>query len=356
MDSSFDTLLKSLHNNDVAGQNTDMIVGSATANLVVDAKRQFSPVNDFDTIIGYEGDINSQIIVIELPETHKGHHLSKCGYKELKWKNLSNGVEGISTLVVKNVSPTLYEWQVPADIMSAAGTIEIYISIYDKIGTEPNTQIAFAWNTAPYSGLSIGKTMSSVGSHYPARDEILVINKDTKQIVAPMGYNNIICNYGDIGAEVYFLVDRQLGKGNIIDVNDSNTQIAIYVVMNGCRGIDNNPIRIEKQLYTEQIGEDTNGLVLLTWKVPAGITSGVGGANTLQIMLQFENGEQRWSTNIYSKLKVGESLFSIGEIPEGDFPLTQDLIESIVQNYLDNGNFVEDYFNNTNVIIDANIE
>jgi hypothetical protein len=101
----------------------------------------------------------------------------------LKWKNLSNGVEGISTLVVKNSEPkedepALYEWQVPADIMAAAGTIEIYISIYDK--AEPNTQIAFAWNTAPYSGLSIGKTMSSVGSHYPARDEILVINKDTK--------------------------------------------------------------------------------------------------------------------------------------------------------------------------------
>jgi hypothetical protein len=71
-------------------------------------------------------------------------------------------------------------------------------------------------------------------------------------------------------------------------------------------------------------------LVLLTWKVPAGITSGIGGANTLQIMLQFDNGAQRWSTNIYSNLKVGESLLIVSEIPEGDFPLTQDLIESIV--------------------------
>jgi hypothetical protein len=67
--------------------------------------------------------------------------------------------------------------------------------------------------------------------------------------------------------------------------------------------------------------------VLLTWKVPPDITSGVGGANPLQIMLQFENGEQRWSTNIYSNLKVGESLISMGEMTEGDLLLTEDLIK-----------------------------
>jgi hypothetical protein len=39
MGSNFDTLLKSLHNNDVVGQDTDMITSSSTADLVVDAKR-----------------------------------------------------------------------------------------------------------------------------------------------------------------------------------------------------------------------------------------------------------------------------------------------------------------------------
>ena len=83
---NFDTLLKSLHD-DGQDEDTDMIIGSTTANLKVDAKRQFSVVGNFDTIIGYEGDINSQIIVIELPETHAGHQLSSCTNRELKWKN-----------------------------------------------------------------------------------------------------------------------------------------------------------------------------------------------------------------------------------------------------------------------------
>jgi hypothetical protein len=91
---NFDTLLKSLHDD----KGGSAITGSPSANLIVNTKRQFSAVEGFDTIIGYEGDINSLIIVIELPEEQAGHKLSFCENKELKWKNLANGAEGTSNL------------------------------------------------------------------------------------------------------------------------------------------------------------------------------------------------------------------------------------------------------------------
>jgi hypothetical protein len=262
---SFDTLLKSLHD-DGQGEDTDMIVGSATANLKVDAKRQFSVVGDFDTIIGYEGDINSQIIVIELPEVHAGHQLSSCANKELKWKNLSNGAEGTSLLAEKGTSKTLYEWEVPADIMAAAGTIEIYISFYDIA----EGHLAFAWNTASYSGLSIGKTMSSVGSYLPARDEILLIDEETHNIIAPAGYNNIVGNFGEAGvSNIYFLVNRYLGKNK--NINVVSAEVTLYVVIPNIMAAK--ATITNKELYSAEVDGHNEGLVLLTWEVPKQITS-----------------------------------------------------------------------------------
>lgn len=332
---NFDTLLKSLHD-DGQGEDTDMIVGSATANLKVDAKRQFSVVGDFDTIIGYEGDINSQIIVIELPEVHAGHQLSSCANKELKWKNLSNGAEGVSSLTKKTGSSTLYEWEVPSDLMAAAGNIEIYISFYDK----SDNRVAFAWNTASYSGLSIGKTMSSVGSYYPARDEILVIDEETHNILAPVGYNNTICNYGDKGTvQVYFVVNRYLGRGQTIDVYNDDTSAFVIIAMNELSGLDQT---IEKELYSAEIEGRTNeGLVLLKWAVPAGITAGSGGPNVMQIAVGFNNGTQRWVSNTYKSLEVGHSLFEYqadGE-PE-EWGLTTDFVEKVLEDYFNKGTVV----------------
>jgi hypothetical protein len=240
-----------------------------------------------------------------------------CGHKELKWKNLSNGAEGISALVVKNSEPkndepkddepkddepTLYEWRVPADIMAAAGTIEIYISFYDTVGTEPNTQIAFAWNTASYSGLSIGKTMSSVSSYYPARDEILLVDEETRNIIAPPGYNNTICNYGDLGvSEVYFIVNRYLGKNHKLDVLNEKTKTNIVVGINGKKGIDSGS-NITKNLYSVNSGSDNyEGMVLLKWSVPPGVTGGVGPGQ-LEIAVYIYNNEARWVSNAYNGL------------------------------------------------------
>lgn len=334
---NFDSLLRNLHN-DIEDEDTDMITSSLTADLIVNTKRQFSAADGFDTIIGYEGDINSQIIVIELPETHAGHKLSLCAHKELKWKNLSNGAEGTSTLTTKPDSSTLYEWEVPADIMAAAGNIEIYISFYDKVDIESKTQIAFAWNTASYSGLSIGKTMSSVGSHYPARDEILLVDEETRNIVAPPGYNNTICNYGDLGmSEVYFIINRYLGKNHSLDVLNANP--CIFASINGKKGIDSSNITTE--LYSVDLDSaNYEGMVLLKWKVPPGITGGVGPGQ-LQIAVHISTEQARWTSNAYNGLQIGHSVFEYqGEEAPEEWNLTTDFVKEIIEDYITNNDFV----------------
>ena len=93
MAQSFDELLGTLHS-----QLSDTVDNNYSTNiLVVNEKRQFNPAG-MDTFIAYEGDINSQIITIKCPKKHENHDLSGCEFKELKWKNLSSGVEGVSKL------------------------------------------------------------------------------------------------------------------------------------------------------------------------------------------------------------------------------------------------------------------
>lgn len=336
---NFDTLLSNLHGN-------SSIISNTSADLIVSPKRQFSVVDGFDTVIGYEGDVNSQIIVIELPEAHAGHKLSLCARKELKWKNLSNSAEGTSTLVAKDGSSTLYEWEVPADIMAAAGTIEIYISFYDTVVIDSNTQIAFAWNTASYSGLSIGKTMSSVGSYLPARDEILLIDEETRNIIAPPGYNNTICNYGDLGmSEVYFIINRYLGKNHSLDVLNENTTPSIFVSINGKKGIDSNSDNITKELYSVDLSNiDNEGMVLLKWKVPPGVTGGVGpGKLQIAVHIYNNNNTTRWTSNAYNDLQIGHSVFEYqGEEAPEEWNLTTDYAKEIIEDYFEEGTIIFD--------------
>ena len=292
---NFDSLLSGLHGN-------GSIVSNISADLIVNTKRQFSAVEGFDTVIGYEGDINSQIIVIELPEAHAGHKLSLCDHKELKWKNLSNGAEGVSILVAKSGSSTLYEWEVPADIMTAAGAIEIYISFYDK----SDEHIAFAWNTASYSDLSVGQTMSSVGSYLPARDEILVLDEETRNIIAPTGYNNIVGNFGEAGvSNIYFLVNRYLGKNKNIDVMEA--EATLYIIIPNIMATKT--VIANKELYSAEVDGHNEGLVLLTWQVPTQITSNTHAyIGKFNIAIGFAQNENTYLSNTYSNLAIGDSL------------------------------------------------
>jgi hypothetical protein len=111
---NFSTLIGDLHNNAIL---TDSV--SDDTILIVDNKRQITAGKDFDTVVAYEGDINSQIVTIKINCTYDAHDLSMCTYKELRWKNLGSGVEGVSNLVVNDTNTStdfLYlSWEVPSD-------------------------------------------------------------------------------------------------------------------------------------------------------------------------------------------------------------------------------------------------
>ena len=109
-----------------------------------------------------------------------------------------------------------------------------------------------------------------VGFAFPAKDEILTIDNETRQIIAPVGYNNIVCNCGDIGvASIYFLVNRYLGKKKDLDVNNAN--ISIYVKTQETTALFTE--NITKRLYTEEIFDrNQEGIVLIEWKIPEEIS------------------------------------------------------------------------------------
>ena len=67
----FSTLIGSLHD---SAKLTDSV--SDDTILVVNNKRQITAGKDFDTVIAYEGDINSQIITIKINRTYDAHDLS----------------------------------------------------------------------------------------------------------------------------------------------------------------------------------------------------------------------------------------------------------------------------------------
>jgi hypothetical protein len=147
---------------------------------------------------------------------HEGHDLSKCRFQKLKWKNKKNLIEGTSKLSkIFNQDNDTFDasWEVPPEAFSAAGQLEISLSFYDI----SDRVIAFSWNTPVLSSLTVGSAFSDVGEineedfYLPAENEILLIDEESRQIVAPSNYNNVFCNYGDEGiSTIYFRIKKKI--------------------------------------------------------------------------------------------------------------------------------------------------
>lgn len=339
---TFDELLGELHTNSTITEEFNK------SNMIkINTKRQFIVPSSFDTIIAYEGDINSQVVSFECINMYDGHELAKCQFHDLKWKNLSSGVEGTSKFNIKDVNDDRFyaTWEVPSDLCTQAGTIEISLSFYDK---NESGAVVYSWNTASYSGLSVAKSMDSVGFDFPAKNEILFIDKETKNIVAPQGYNNTICNYGDVGmTHVYFLISRYLGKNNNFDIFGDNVKIFVYIIINGHRVA--HEIELKKLYTTEILDRKYEGLVFFDWEVPKEITAGDYGAHNFQISIecneQNEKGEitKRWFSNTYTGLKIGNSMFEL-DVEPGAPAMTVDIVHEMI----------DQYFVNYNIVFDAN--
>ena len=328
---SFDELLDSLH----SGISDEPEAGY----IQITEKRQFVPSENFDTIIAYEGDINSQIITFHTPTIADGHSLSDCDEHKIKCKNLASGHEGVFDLVAEGSG--IYKWAVPPSMCTQAGTIEISVHFYDWQNEDKKT-IAYSWNTSTYSGLTIGQSNRNIGNDFPARDEILVIDKETRNIVAPQGYRNTICNYGEVGvSSVYFQINRYLDKKMTFDIMDPTTVIKIYAYVGG-RYYSVDTTTIEKRTYTPEVNETKkDSLVLIKWNVEEGITAGTFGAGKLRIAIEFKHNGKIWISNEYGNLEIGRSILQVDVNPQPDIT-TLDAVAAVVEGYLLQNEFVID--------------
>jgi hypothetical protein len=103
----------------------------------------------------------------------------------------------------------LLSWLAPPEAFTKSGTLNISISIFDL----HDGKLAFSWNTAKLDKLKIGSTVGTVGHniklennvYIPSKNEILVINSESKSIMSPDYYNSTFCNYGDVNTStIYF--------------------------------------------------------------------------------------------------------------------------------------------------------
>lgn len=307
---NFDEMIKSLHD-DKGSLADDGLLVDPKGIITINDKRQFIPSTNFNPVIGYEGDVNSQIITFDLPATVEGHELTECKNKIIKWSNLQNGLEGRSKLeqVGEVTEGRQYlQWRVEPDVFVKAGTIQIAISFYDTEGDK----IAFQWNTASFSGLSVAANASDIGFFEPAENEVLFISEETRRIIAPQGYNNVVCNYGEAGvSKIYFRTKRKI-RG--IDLLDSNTVVKIRCNLNGDIYVYKTPSEnLKVAPYSTEV-TDVDGLVNIVWYVPAEITDNEQNyAGTFSIEVDFEASGKIWRTSTYNGLIIGSDVFQIAE-------------------------------------------
>ena len=333
----FDSLLQQIHIGSTAGP----IVTEENEYITITKDRKFVLPKDFNTVIAYEGDINSQIITFECPIVSEGHDLSKCQEKRVRWKNMASGHEGSTKLKATELENTmLLSWEVPAEAFTKSGNLTVSISIFDYL----DGRVAFSWNTPTFTELRIGDTLDSVGYHIgqeredylPPKNEILLINNETRKITAPTGYNNVFCNYGDVNTSVVFFQVKRYIRG--IDLLDEGTIVNIYWKMKDLSNVDSSAADTgsqERFLYTVELDDrDGEGLVNIVWRPSRRITEnvvGYYGPITIQIELISTDGKV-WRSGTYNELTIGQSEFSIGvsDLPGDDSNINGYIIDGAV--------------------------
>jgi hypothetical protein len=72
---NFDDLINSLHD---PFELSDAELNTKSKAIIVNEKRQFTIPSGYNTVLAYEGDVNSQIVTFECPTSHEGHSLVNC--------------------------------------------------------------------------------------------------------------------------------------------------------------------------------------------------------------------------------------------------------------------------------------
>lgn len=338
---NFDEILATLHASASLRDTDDAIV--------ITPSRQFQVPDNYNLTIAYEGDVNSQVVTFKLPRTHEGHDLFECAKKKVKWKNIASDAEGFSTLV--NVSTVesgwTCQWEIPPEATAKAGKLEVAIVLYD-IAT--SGKLAFAWNTPKFSGFVVGETVSDIGMMLsdeevlPAENEVLSINTETRAIISPKGYNNIVANYGDKGvSKVYFKINKFFSGINALEC-----KIVVNVFL-AKEFTDRTTLTGTAKLITEY-----GNKVLVCWDVDKAITNNANYySGKFAVSLTFITGEgtsqeKWWTTSTYKELVIGESLLltDINHVVERDDDIIKDVVREEIDTYFNENQFTIGETNN----------
>lgn len=351
---NFDNILASLHD------FSALVDEQSNTPIVITSRRTYEVPQNYDLVLGYAGDVNSQIVTFQLPKTHESHNLFLCANKKLKWKNLASGAEGVSNLIAEEGEETwTAAWEVPSEIMTMAGQVEIAISLYDF---DNNEKIAFAWNTPSYKGFSIGEGFIKVADvmendEIPSKDEILIVDTEARNIIAPVGYNTIVCSYGDIGiAKVFFEINQYIRGINLMDEATKVYVNVVYLTKTA------EPFEITniKPMFAS-IDNKKSNKVLLIWDVPMALTNNADGyVGTFSISLKAEVRNEskeiikRWSTSSFNKLTIGPSVLldDVTELVSRDEQIVERIVEQEVSEVIDEK--IDDYMENTSFEISGN--
>lgn len=358
---NFDDILNDLH------QASGLSDAEFEQPITITSRRTFEVPQGYDLTLGYAGDVNSQIVTFQFPRTHEGHDLHSCNFKTVKWKNLKSGTEGVSLL---NINTTELEswtaqWEVPPESMTTAGQLEIAISIYD----EKNGVVAFSWNTPSFKQFVIGETTTQIANVFqdngmPAKNEILIVNADSREIEVSLDWNPIICSFGDIGtSQVYFEINQYLRGLNLLDEN-----VRVYVgVAFISDTVEDFRVTNIKPIFLSNTNKESNR-VLVTWDVPDVITNnqhGYIGTFAISLKAQIEeNGviTKRWSTAQFNKLTIGPSVLlnDVIALVARDEEIVERAVEGVVDEVIDEkidgviDEKIDDYIDTTYFVTEDN--
>jgi hypothetical protein len=149
----------------------------------------------------------------------------------------------------------------------------------------------------------------------------------------------VICNYGEVGvSNVYFQINKYLDKKGTLDVMEADVNIYAFI---GGRYYNVNPNTISKKLYTSNVEESGDVLVLFKWEVEEGITAGSFGAGNIRIAIEFKHNGKTWISNEYGNLAIGRSILQVDINPQPDVT-TLDAVAAVVEGYLLQNEFVID--------------
>lgn len=304
---TFDQLITELQGTHPDG-NPVSTVTDGLERIYIDEKREFSLSDGFNTIIAYEGDVNTQIISFEQKIGNKnwvaedGYSLGDCEFKKLTWVNKEAKTRGVCDLEDQG---NVMAWYVPAEALAKAGTLEVSLSFYDL---NDDGKVGFAWNTGTFSQLKVASTMDTINSYpfaeglrIPNKDEILFINLEGRNIVAPKGFNTTVANFHEIGlASVYFQMNSQY-KDWIL--TPDNITIDILSIIGENKVITN--ITNEEIFFAP--GTPGDSMLCFKWDVPPAVTTGLKGAFTIAIIIKSNDETKIWRSSPYRDLIVGET-------------------------------------------------